>query len=278
MSMNTTESGNKSILDSSELLTDFVNIYNLEQQESEENARQLDLAQETVAKQTSEILTLIQQNNRQAKDLIEASKGIANGEKIEKLYQKQKSELTLLRKQLAATQQELTTANNNGIAKKQKIQIKRIKAASELKDSKIKTLTTKVNGLTNDLAQANDDKVACKKIVEMLKNEQENNQAQGLYHNGDHHLVIWPQKANMLRPDGSEYQGTNLLYLHQSGRAAFITFDPENNTSELCPQPKGGLRPSSEVKEFAHNWLFKINQLQQGEIKDEDRTPINYND
>jgi len=268
---------NTSTLDSSELLTDFVNTYNLEQEENEENVRQLDIAQTTVTRQANEIVTLIQQNNQQAQDLISAAQGVANGEKIEKLYQNQKAEMQLLRNRLSATQKELTAANNNGVLKKQKEQIKRVKAASDLKDKRLNTLSNKINDLTRDLTQANEDKAACKKVVELLKHEQGNNQAQGVYHHGDHHLVIWPQTATMKRPDGSEFNGTNLLYLHQSGRGGFITFDPQNDESNLSPAPKGGLRLSAEAKEFAHNWLYKVNQLQQGEIKDSDRTPINYN-
>lgn len=268
---------NQSELDSSELLTNFVNTYNVEQQENEETVRLLAIANLTINTQKQKINTLSEKNNEQAADLIEAAKGIAAGEKIEKLYQNQRAEMLLLRKQLSTTQQELTAANNNGSVKKQREQIKRVKAASDLKDKRLNTLSNKVNDLIRDLKQANDDKAACKQVVEMLKSEQGVNQAQGLYHNGDHHLVIWPQKSEMVRPDGSTFQGTNLLYLHQSGRAGFVTFDPQSDESQLCPAPKGGLRLSNEAKAFAHNWLYKVNQLQKGVIEDSDRTPIDYN-
>lgn len=265
---------NQSILDSSELLTSFVNTYNLEQQESEENSIELTQIKLTMNLLTDENKQLKQQIAQQDNDLVTVNKGLADAQKLANTAITQKIELTRVREQLTTAQQELTTLNSQ---KNLKDQVKRVKEKSEEKSKTITRLNVELSTTKHELSQANEDKAACKKVVEMLKNEQGNNQAQGVYHNGDHHLVIWPQKSDMVRADGSEFQGTNLLYLHQSGRGGFITFDPQNDKSELCPQPKSGLRPSNEVKEFAHNWLYKVNQLQKGVIEDSDRTPINYN-
>ncbi len=268
---------NKNKIDSSELLTAFVNEYNVEQEHAEKIEQRLVTAELIILQQKEQIAELARKVTEQDADLITASKGIADAEKLQKHHLAKQSEVMLLKNQLKDTQQALTMANNAGLLKKQKEQIRRVKEASELKDKKISNLERKLNEANNDLTHANADKAACKKIVEKLKQKELKNEAQGLYHHGDHHLVIWPQKAEMLRPDGSTFQGTNLLYLHQSGNGAFITFDPQNNKSMLCPPPENGLNPSSEVKEFAHNWLFRVNQLQQGEIKDNDRVPLDYN-
>ena len=98
----------------------------------------------------------------------------------------------------------------------------------------------------------------------------------GLYHNNKDHLIIWPQKTKMQRPDGSIFEGRSLLYLHQSGRGGLITYDPDNG-SKLCAAPPGGLRPSSDTTDFAQNWLFKVNELQEGLVREEDMIPVNYN-
>jgi len=265
-----------STIDTSDLLTAFINNYNAEQEANEQIINELEKVNTAFYLQSEENKTLKKQLEQQNQDLAKASQGIADAEKLAKVTVTQKNELALLRKQLATTQQQLT-ALNSANPKKLKAQVERVKAKSEEKDKKITRLTTELSQSNHKLKQANSDKDACKKVVEALRVELDNTKAQGLYHNGDHHLVIWPQKATMLRPDGSEFQGTNLLYLHQSGRGGFITFDPQSDESKLCPSPKGGLRPSAETIDFAHNWLYKVNQVQKGEVEDDDRAPINYN-
>lgn len=112
--------------------------------------------------------------------------------------------------------------------------------------------------------------------IAQLQKQLSHDTGSGLYHNDAHHLIIWPQKTKMQRPDGSIFEGRSLLYLHQSGRGGLITHDPENG-SKLCAAPKGGLRPSTETIEFAQDWLYKVNELQEGIVKEEDMIPVNYN-
>jgi len=261
-------------LHSSDLLTSFINNYNKEQEQSEICATEL-------AETKLEINVLTDENSQlkitiaqQDADLITANKGLADADKLSANAIAQKNELARVREQLTTAQQEITALNSQ---KNLKDQVIRVKEKSAEKTKTITRLNGELSKTKHELNQANEDKAACKKVVEMQRIALDNNKAQGLYHNGDHHLVIWPQKNDMLRPDGSSFQGTNLLYLHQSGSGAFITFDPQSGESTLSPLPKDGLRPSIEAKDFAHNWLYKVNQLQQGEVKDDDRVAINYN-
>jgi len=263
-------------LDSSELLTAFVEQYNLEQAENEQVIDELEQANTRCFSLSQDNEKLAQKVNEQSEDLAKASHAIADAEKLAKAAIAQKRELELVKNQLAATQQQLTELNSLN-PKKLKEQIKRVKEKSEEKDKTITRLKQELSQANHKIKTSEADKATCKKLVESLRVQLDNTKAQGLYHNGDHHLVIWPQKATMQRPDGSEFDGTNLLYLHQSGRGGFITFDPQTDKSALCPSPKGGLKPSAKTMEFAHNWLFKVNQVQNGEIEDDDRAPINYN-
>ncbi|EGQ7854348.1 hypothetical protein LCX39_004082 [Vibrio vulnificus] len=99
----------------------------------------------------------------------------------------------------------------------------------------------------------------------------------GLYHNKEHHLIVWPQLTTMLDENGNKFKGQSLLYLHQSGRGGLIAYNPSTEQISLCAQPKGGLRLSAEVKEFAAQWLYKVNVLQDGVTREEDMIPVNYN-
>ena len=263
-----------STIDPSDLLTAFINNYNNEQAGNENLRFELSNNKLELSILADENKQLKQQIAQQDQDLLIASQGIADAEKLTAAAKAQKAELTRVREQLTTTQQELTALNSQ---RNLKDQVTRVKAKSEEKSKTITRLTGELSTAKHQLNQANADKDACKKIVELQRVALGNKEAQGLYHNGDHHLVIWPQAVMMQRPDGSEFNGTNLLYLHQSGRGGFITLDPQSNKSALAPSPKGGLKPSKETIDFAHNWLYKVNQMQQGTIKDDDRVAINYN-
>ena len=110
----------------------------------------------------------------------------------------------------------------------------------------------------------------------MLQRQLAHDTGSGLYHNGEHHLIIWPQKTKMERPDGSVFESRALLYMHQSGRGALVSYNDQDGTA-LCASPKGGLKPSKEVMEFAHNWLFKVNSLQGGTVQESDMVPVDFN-
>ena len=112
--------------------------------------------------------------------------------------------------------------------------------------------------------------------IEQLQRQLAHDTGSGLYHNGEHHLIIWPQKTKLQREDGSTFEGRSLLYMHQSGRAALFYYNEQDGTV-LAPSPKGGLKPSAAVQEFAHNWLFKVNSLLGGVVHPADMEPVDYN-
>jgi hypothetical protein len=262
------------LFDPSDLLTAFIHNYNNEQELNEKTSAELieyKLNANVLADTNKQ---LKQQVAQQDNDLVIANRGLVDAQKLVNTTATQKAELTRVREQLSAMQKELTALNSQ---KNLKDQIKRTKEKNAEKDKTIKRLNLELSQEKHALTLANNDKVTAKALVEIQRIALENNNAQGLYHNGDHHLVIWPQTTKMQRADGSEFNGTNLLYLHQSGRGGFITFDPQDDMSKLCTAPKAGLRPSADTLKFAHNWLYKINQSQQGVIKDDDRATINYN-
>ena len=117
--------------------------------------------------------------------------------------------------------------------------------------------------------------MAVNKVAE-LQHKLEQNTGSGLYHNGEHHLIIWPQKTKMQREDGTTFESCSLLYLHQSGRGGLISHDPQDG-AQLCAAPKGGLRPSKDTLDFAQNWLRQVNEVQNGLVTDADMIPVNFN-
>lgn len=160
--------------------------------------------------------------------------------------------------------------------KKLKEQNKRQQQKAIEKDKRITQAETalKDSGKALEKSRA-ETQQAIAKIAELQKQLAHDTGA-GLYHNDKDHLIIWPQKNKMQRPDGSIFEGRSLLYLHQSGRGGLITYDPDNG-SKLCAAPPGGLRPGGNTIEFAQDWLFKVNELQEGIVREEDMIPVNYN-
>jgi hypothetical protein len=263
-------------IDTNDLLSAFINNYNSEQETYEQTIDELDALKEAFKMQSLENLGLKSMVEAQDRDLKKAAAGLVDAEKLANLAMAQKRELSLIRTQLSTAQQTITTLNN-GNTNQLKEQIKRVKAKSEEKDKANTVLKIKLKEETHKLKLAEEDKQAAKEIIEQMRVKGEKNNILGLYHSGDHHLVIWPQRSKIQRKDGTDFDSTNLLYLHQSGRGGFITFDPVSGDSKLCAAPRGGIRPSSETMSFAHNWLHKVNEQQGGNVEDDDRSAINYN-
>lgn len=181
-----------------------------------------------------------------------------------------------LKSQLTQLQQEYTQLKGGDNPKRLREQIQRLKENNAKHQARIKALEKDNKQYRRDLSEnQKQQNQGFAKIAE-LKKQLAHDTGSGLYHNDQHHLIIWPQKTKMQRPNGSTFEGRSLLYLHQSGRGGLITFDPENG-AKLCAAPKGGLRPSNECVEFAQDWLFKVNELQEGIVKEEDMIPVNYN-
>jgi len=271
---------------SSDTLTKFVEQYNAEQIEQEQQATIHALyrqnTQDEIAILKSQLdaekrftAQLQDQATQDAIDLNRAAKAVENGVKIA-------SQTTALNNTIASLQSQLKTAQekvqelNQLNPKKLKEQIKRVKEATKKAQARCDKLELEAKEYRKEIAHLSDQRTtAVNKVIE-LKHKLEKNTGTGLYHNGEHHLTIWPQKTKMQREDGTQFEGRSLLYLHKSGRASLIAHDPKNG-AQLCAAPKGGLRPSKATLDFAQNWLRQVNEVQNGIITDADMIPVNFN-
>lgn len=263
--------------DSSELLEAFIHKFNGVIEKSDDLAgkinilnSQLDGYKRQCSEQTKEIEQLKATNAQHEAVLIEA-------EGIAKKAMGMNDEISRLKMQMATAQDQLKKYKGEGDPVRLKKQIKRLKENGTENQKRIKSLETgiKEERTNREKAQVNLNN-AIGKISELQK-QLAHDTGSGLYHNGEHHLIIWPQKTKMQDDEGRTFEGRSLLYLHQSGRGGLITFNPETNQTNLCAAPKGGLRPSVECKDFAADWLYKVNDIQEGIIQEEDMMPVNYN-
>lgn len=184
-------------------------------------------------------------------------------------------ELAKLREQLAAQQKEITRYKALGVDRLTE-QNKRLKDTNT-------ELTAKNNRLTHEKSQG--EHAFNRLKAEYAKLEDENlqlgrqlshNQGTGIYHNGPHHLIVWPQLLKVEDPSGEQFKCRALLYMHSSGRGGLMTYSESQGTT-LCAGPAGGLKPSTAVIEFAQNWLYKVNELQKGEVTHADMMAVDYN-
>ena len=182
-----------------------------------------------------------------------------------------------LKDQVKALQQELTKLKGGDNPKKLRDQIKRIKTKDQEQKKRIQQQEQVIKTCRHELEKPRQQQQQAFGKIAELKNQLAHDTGSGLYHNGEHHLIIWPQKTKMQDVNGNVFEGRSLLYLHQSGRGGLMTYNPETEQVNLCAAPRGGLRPSEDLKDFAQNWLFKVNELQDGIVKEEDMIPVNYN-
>jgi outer membrane murein-binding lipoprotein Lpp len=199
-----------------------------------------------------------------------------NAERIANNIIALKGEKTRLQDQLAQLQQVLASYGGVAGLKKLKEQVKRLQDGGTEKDARISQLERDNSKCRHDLTAAQRQAIEAHTKIDQLQKQLAHDTGSGLYHNGEHHLIIWPQKTKLERPDGSTFEGRSLLYIHQSGRAALVTYNDQDGTA-LCAAPKGGLRPSKETMDFAHNWLFKVNSLQDGTVNESDMVPVDFN-
>lgn len=181
-----------------------------------------------------------------------------------------------LQAQLSAAQQVISAAGGvNGISKLRE-QVKRLKDGNAEKDARISQLERDNSKARHDLTTAQRQSIEAHTKIDLLQRQLAHDTGSGLYHNGEHHLIIWPQKTKFQRPDGTTFESRSLLYMHQSGRGALFTYSEESGTM-FAASPKPGLKPTKEVQEFAHNWLFKVNSLQGGIVHESDMVPVDFN-
>lgn len=271
---------------SSDTLTKFVEQYNAEQIEQEQQATIHALYRQNTSDEIAILKSKLEAEKRfnaelqdQAKqdaiDLNRAAKAVENGVKIA-------SQTTALNNTIASLQSQLKTAQekvqelNQLNPKKLKEQIKRVKEATQKAQARCDKLELEAKEYRKEIAHLSDQRThAVNKVIE-LKHKLEHNTGAGLYHNGEHHLIIWPQKTKMQREDGTQFESRSLLYLHQSGRGGLITHDLQDG-AQLCAAPKGGLRPSKNTLDFAQIWLRQVNDIQNGVVTDADMIPVNFN-
>lgn len=271
---------------SSDLLIEFVENYNEEQQQYEQaelihglyrKNTQDELARLKSKLEAEKRLTASQsdQLTEQSSDLKKAAKAIDDAQKLAHLTTAQQRENITLKEQLKAAQQSIRELNQLN-PKKLKEQNKRQKEANEKAQARTGKLELEAKEYKKEIAALKNSVNQSRNLLIEQKRIIEHNTGAGLYHRGKDHLIIWPQKTKMQRPDGSTFEGRSLLYLEQSGRGGLITYDPETG-AQLCAAPKGGLRPSSDTIDFAENWLFKVNEQQNGDVTDHDMIPVNHN-
>lgn len=278
---------------SSDTLTKFVEQYNAEQIEQEQQATIHALYRQNTSDEIAILKSKLEAEKRfnaelqdQAKqdaiDLNRAAEAVENGVIIARKVTAKDNEILRLQSQLKVAQNQLKTAQEKVRElsqlnpKKLKEQAKRQALANEKALGRNKKLEIEKKELKAEVKALKDQRnIAVNKVAE-LQRKLENNTGAGLYHNGEHHLIIWPQKTKMQREDGTQFESRSLLYLHQSGRGGLVSHDPQDG-AQLCAAPKGGLRPSKATLDFAQNWLRQVNEVQNGIITDADMIPVNFN-
>ena len=260
-----------------DLLEAFLQSYNQQNADWDamvsENAslsQQLDGYKRQAHTQADEIEAL-KKENKFCRDMALKAEDIAN--KSTGLQQ----ELTTARNQIKELRDKIKELNGEGSPKKLRAQVKRLKDKGEEREKRITKLENDNKQLRSELSQERKNlQNSFTKIAE-LKTQLAHDTGSGLFHKDEHHLIIWPQATKMLDENGNQFEGRSLLYLHQSGRGGLMSYNPETEQVNLCAAPRGGLRPSEDLKEFATNWLYKVNVLQDGVVNAEDMIPVNYN-
>lgn len=277
---------NESELHSSDTLTKFIEQYNAEQIEQEQQATMHALYRQNTSDEIAILKSKLEAEKRftaklqddakqDAIDLERAASAIADAQTLASATTAQQGQIISLQGQLKTAQEkvrELTQLN----PKKLKEQVKRQKEANEKSQARCKKLELEAKEYRKETQALKVDLTRATHLLAEQKRVIEHNTGAGLYHNGEHHLIIWPQKTKIQREDGTQFEGRSLLYLHQSGRGGLITHDPKIG-AQLCAAPKGGLRPSKSTIEFAASWLSQVNEIQGGVVKDADMIPVNFN-
>lgn len=212
-------------------------------------------------------------------DQVEEMKGIllvaekvANAKlKLEKDNQALTRELDMSRNRAKELQRQLNELKGGDNPQKLRNQIQRIKEKSKEKDTKNARLEREAKQYRQDIQDLKVKQNQAIEKIKTLKAEKQNIDFTGLYHSGDHHLILWPQViSSKSEDDGSIHQSRALLHMHQSGTARLITFDVNNNASVLHKAPAGGVRLTKEVRQFADDWLFNVNVTQKGNVTPRD--------
>lgn len=179
-------------------------------------------------------------------------------------------ELEMARKKSTELQRQLTELKGPDSPVRLKEQLKRVKAKSEQKSLKVTRLEAEIKSYKKHQAEASQREIRAVDKIKHLIAEKNNIDLTGIFHHGQHHLIMWPQLNEVQGQDGSTYTCRSLLYMHQSGTGKLITFDQGNMASVICKAPAGGVRIPDEVKLFAEDWLFNVNVTQKGNVTPSD--------
>ncbi|MCG9780458.1 hypothetical protein [Photobacterium damselae] len=221
----------------------------------------------------------LQNEVEELKNILLTAEKVAHAKmKLEKDNQALTRELDLSRNRAKELQRQLNELKGGDNPKKLREQIKRLKDKAKEKDAKNSRLEREAKQYRQDIQDLKVKQNQAIDKIKTLKAEKQNIDFTGLYHSGDHHLILWPQViTSQNEDDGSIHQSRALLHMHQSGTARLITFDVNNNASVLHKAPAGGVRLPKEVRQFADDWLFNVNVTQNGNVtpKDLQQTDLN---
>jgi len=179
----------------------------------------------------------------------------------------QKRQLELTQSNLAATQKELTALKGGDSPKKLREQIKRNKEKNAELTAKNERLQREAQQYRKQLKDIDAEMEGLKQEVYIASVKAANGSFTRLWSDGVQNIVLWPQVATTQNVETEETsKGRALLYIHQCGRAALMTFDQATNEARLSAAPKGGLRPTKAAEAFAQSWLYKVNAMQGGDV------------
>lgn len=230
---------------------------------------QLDGYKRQVAEQTIE-LQVAQQDAQRFDDMIKAlAKERKNSENLQR-------QLNLANSTNKGAQQELQQLRQMN-PQKLKEQVKRVKEQNESLTARVAQLEREATSYIADLRAGRERAQQTHARIMQLELEKQNASAVGIYHKGDHHLVTWPQLMSLQTSSGAVVIQRPLLYMHQSGRGALLTLDPDTMELSMAASPKAGLRASDDALQVAGQWLYKVNQVQGTNLTSDDLVVIDHN-
>ncbi|MCZ4337638.1 hypothetical protein [Shewanella colwelliana] len=235
---------------------------------AEANALQAEMNRELQGQiaHLNELLTIERQAAQRAGEL-ETENG--------KLTQ-QYSALQIKHKELERKNKELLGADK---PKRLRDQVKRLKEKSTSKDKTIIQLQSKAKQYR---AESREQQIKLNNAIQKirtLQNEQLTPNLPGLYHRGEHHVIFWPEELTCQNAETGQMTTCHgLYYMHQSGAGRLLTFDMQSSELVAHSAPKGGLKLPNDVKEFAKDWLKRVNVTQGGKVSIDDLKQTNLNE
>lgn len=265
-----------STVPASDLLAALVDAHN-------EMSAEMDSRGDEIALLKSQLDGYKRQVAEQAIELQEAQQDEQRYDEMIKALAKERQHSENLQRQL-----NLANATNKGAQQelqqlrqmnpqKLKEQVKRVKEQNESLTARVAQLEREATGYIADLRAGRERAQQAHAKIMQLQLENQNASAVGIYHKGDHHLVTWPQLMSLQTSSGAVVTQRPLLYMHQSGRGALLTLDPDTMELSMAASPKAGLRASDDALQVAGQWLYKVNQVQGTNLTSDDLVVIDHN-